>query len=170
MLPEQPVFAAYSTEVRPEWVDYNGHMGDASYGVVLSAANEEVLEVLGMSADYRAATGAALYTVEAHIRYLAECALGDTLRARTIVVDADARRLRLYTELVLEDGRVAATGEVLYLHVNEASGVADMPPDRRASVEAALSAQAGVPRPSHLGAGIALTRAKPGAVTGNGTG
>ena len=152
-------FAAYTSDVRAEWLDYNGHMRDASYSVVLSEANEELLAALGLSADYRAATGASLYTVEGHIRYVAECSPGDTLLARTTVVAADRKRLRLYTEILRGDGRVAVTGEFLYLHVDAVKGVTtDMPPDRCALVESVLSAHADLPRPAHLGAGIAWSR------------
>jgi acyl-CoA thioesterase FadM len=152
-------FAAFTSGVRAEWLDYNGHMRDASYSIVLSEANEEFLAALGLSADYRAATGASLYTVEGHIRYLAECSLGDTLRARTTVVAADRKRLRLYTEILRADGRVAVTGEFLYLHVDAVRGVTtDLPRDRYALVESVVSAHADLPRPAHLGAGIALSR------------
>jgi carnitine 3-dehydrogenase len=134
--------------VRPEWLDYNGHMNDSSYAVVLSAANEQLFEELGLSADYRARTGAALYTVETTIRFLAECTLGQTLSASTTVVEADAKKLRVHTELLHEDGRPAATGDCLYLHVDSTLGrVTPMPAELRARVEEMLAAPAdGTPR------------------------
>jgi acyl-CoA thioester hydrolase len=144
-------FAAYSSEVRSEWLDYNGHMHDASYGIVLSDANEELFAALGLSADYRATTGASLYTIESHIRYLAESSLGQTLRATTIVVTADAKKVRLYTELLRGDGQLVATGEFLYLHVDSALGATTpMPSDRQVRVQEMLSAHADLPRPAHL--------------------
>jgi acyl-CoA thioesterase FadM len=152
-------FATYSSRVPSEWLDYNGHMHDASYGIALSDANEEVFAALGLSADYRATTGASLYTVESHIRYLAECSLGQVLRATSILVAADARKVRLYTELLHDDGRLAATGEYLYLHVDSALGAtAPMPTDRRARVQEMLSDHAGLPRPAHLGLGVGAPR------------
>jgi acyl-CoA thioesterase FadM len=153
-------FSTYSTEVRSEWLDYNGHMHDASYGVVLSDANEELFAALGLSADYRDSAGASLYTVEYHIRYLAECSLGQILRATTILVAADAKKVRLYTELLDEDARLAATGESLYLHVDAARGVTTpMPADRQQRVREMLEAHALVPRPAHLGQGVGAPRA-----------
>jgi acyl-CoA thioesterase FadM len=153
-------FSTYSVEVPSEWLDYNGHMHDASYGVALSDANEELFAALGLSADYRDSAGASLYTVEYHIRYLAECSLGQTLRATTILADADARKVRLYTELLHEDGRLAATGESLYLHVDVANGVTTaMPADRQRRVQELLAAHAGLPRPAHLGQGVGAARA-----------
>ena len=124
-------FTTYSTDVRSEWVDYNGHMNDAAYGIVMSEANEELLVALGLSAEYRATTGAALYTVESRIRYLAECSLGQTLRAATTVAGADAKKLRLHTELLADDGSPVATGDFLYLHVDAALGATAPIPDDR---------------------------------------
>jgi betainyl-CoA thioesterase len=146
-------FAAYSSEVRSEWLDYNGHMHDASYGIVLSEANEELFAALGLSADYRASTGASLYTVESHIRYLAEISLGQTLRATTVVMAADAKKMRLYTELLREDGQVAATGEFQYLHVDSALGATTpMPTDRHIRAQEMVAAHAYLPRrPDHGG-------------------
>lgn len=152
-------FATYRVEVRSEWLDYNGHMHDASYGIVLSDANEELFAALGLSADYRASTGASFYTVECHIRYLAECSLGDVLSASTIVVSADAKKMRLYTELRHDDGRLAATGDSLYVHVDTTHGLtSEMPSDRQRRVQAMSVAHANLPRPPHLGLGVGAFR------------
>jgi len=144
-------FATYSTAVRSAWVDYNGHMNDAAYGIVMSEANEELLVALGLSADYRATTGAALYTVESRIRYLAECSLGQTLRAATTVVGADAKKVRLHTELLADDGSPVATGEFLYLHVDAALGAtAPMPHDRLDRIREILTPDTDPPRPERV--------------------
>lgn len=149
-------FARYRAVVGEEWIDYNGHLNDAGYAILLSEANEVLLADLGLSADYRAKTGRALYTVECHIRYLAECRLGDLVTATSILVSADAKRLRVHTTLARGDETAVATGEHLYLHVDDALGrVTPMPPDRWAAVEALLAAHAGLDRPAHLGKGIA---------------
>jgi acyl-CoA thioester hydrolase len=157
---ERPTpFSTYSTVVREEWLDYNGHMHDASYGIVLSDANEELFAALGLSEEYSATSRASLYTVECHIRYLAECSLGQALRASTIMVAADARKVQLYTELLHEDGRPAATGEFLYLHVDTALGATTaLPADQHDRVQDMLSAHAGLPRPAHLGLGVGAPR------------
>jgi carnitine 3-dehydrogenase / betainyl-CoA thioesterase len=154
-------FARYETVVGQDWIDYNGHLNDAGYAILLTEANEVLLASLGLSADYRAETGRALYTVECHIRYLAECRLGDLLAAVSILVGADAKRLRVHTTLSRGDGTAVATGEHLYLHVDDEAGkVTAMPPDRWAAVEALLTAHAGLERPAHLGKGIAIPEPK----------
>ncbi len=104
-MPEQAwpaqLYARFETAVGQEWIDYNGHLNDAGYAVLLGAANELLLADLGLSEAYRRSTGRALYTVASHIRYLAECKQGDAVSARSLLASADPKRIRLHTELVL---------------------------------------------------------------------
>jgi acyl-CoA thioesterase FadM len=156
-VPDQ--FRRYQAPVREEWIDYNGHLNDAGYAVVLSDANELLLAHLGMSQGYRETTGRALYTAECHIRYLAQARLGDVLSAASMVVSADPKRLRVHTLLSRADGAPIATGEHLYLHVDEAvGGVTPMPADRWAAVGELLAAHAALERPAYLGQGVAASR------------
>jgi acyl-CoA thioesterase FadM len=146
-------FTAYRQKVRPEWLDYNGHLHDASYAIVLSDAHELLFESLGLSADYRASHDASMFTVETHIRFLAECSAGQTLTAATTLVEADHKRMRLHSELAA-DGVLVATGESLYVHVDTRAGRSTpLPADRQARVDAMLAAHAG-PRPAYLGMGV----------------
>ncbi len=153
--PAAAPFRGYRTVVGGEWIDYNGHLHDAGYAVVLSEANEALLAFLGLSAPYRAATGRAMYTAESHIRYLAEVRRGEQIDAASLLVSADAKRLRVHTVLSRAGGTAAATGEYLFLHVDQAAGrVTAMPPDRRRAVQLLAAAHAGLSRPAHLGLGV----------------
>ena len=124
-------FAEYACQVPDAFIDYNGHMNDAAYAQVLTDANELFLDALGMSADYRNATGCALYTVEMNIRFLREVSRGDALTARTLLTSHDDKRIRVGTTIIGSDGQPVATGDSLYLHVDTAKGgVVNVPPDR----------------------------------------
>jgi acyl-CoA thioester hydrolase len=152
-------YSEYRSEVGAEWIDYNGHLNDAGYAIVLSEANEALLAHLGLSEAYRRDTGRAMYTVESHIRFLAEAVRGDVIEAASLLVSADAKRLRVHTVLRRDDGVPVATGEYLYLHVDQAAGgVTAMPPNRWAAVSALLSAHASLDRPAHLGRGVGGSR------------
>ena len=48
--------APYRTRVDAQWIDYNGHMRDAFYSLVISLATDDLMDQLGMDAAYRAAT------------------------------------------------------------------------------------------------------------------
>lgn len=157
-LTNQP-YSAYSAAVRAEWLDYNNHMNDSAYSVVCTEANEVLLEYLGLSAAYRKATGSGMYTVEAHIRFLREVGSSDILRAETLVVDADSKRLRVHTTILVQDGTDVCTGEYIYLHVNQGSGrVIPFPDDRYSAVQAVYVAHQNIARPQHLGRGISFSR------------
>ena len=150
-------FAGYEAYVVEDWLDYNGHMHDASYATVLSDANEVMFEALDLSADYRDRSGAAYYTVDTRIRFLAECSLGQRLTALTTMIAADRKKVRLYTEIYVDVDTLAATGESLYLHVDPSvGGTTPLPDDRWAEVESVLSAHAKLPRSPHLGLGVGV--------------
>lgn len=128
----------YRCAVAQDWIDYNGHMSEAFYVLVFGFATDAVMETLGIDADYRRESDASLYTVEAHVRYLDETSLGDELEVRTTIVGAGAKKLHLAHEMrVIERdspaepaadasgepaGRLAATEEIMALHVSTAGG------------------------------------------------
>ena len=152
------LFQAPAMQVRDEWLDYNGHVTDSAYSVLCAAANEAYLEHLGISADYQRATGCTTYTVEAHLRYLAEVSRGQSVDAEVLLVDSDAKRLRLHTTLSVE-GAPVLTGEYLFLHVDQNEGrVAPWPADRLAVLEVERAEHGVLPRPAHLGLGVAAPR------------
>jgi acyl-CoA thioesterase FadM len=137
-------FETYETTVRDEWVDYNGHLTDWAYAVICSAANEELLDALGLSASYRERTGCATYTVETHLRFLAEVPRGGRLRARSRLVEADAKRLRVRTALVDDSGREVLDAQSLYVHFDQGAGrVVPFPDDRAEILRRTLDAHAG---------------------------
>ncbi|MGO0603394.1 3-hydroxyacyl-CoA dehydrogenase NAD-binding domain-containing protein [Brevibacterium linens] len=108
----------YSTEVAPEWIDYNGHMSEAFYVLVFGFATDQVMDQLGLDAAYRASARASLYTVESHIRYLDEAALGDRLTVVPHLVSAAEKKLHLAYEMYIGD-RLVSTEEIIALHVDQ---------------------------------------------------
>ena len=60
----------YRATLEADWIDYNGHLRDAYYGLVASYAVDAVMDALGLDAAYRADTNCTLYTLEMHIHYL----------------------------------------------------------------------------------------------------
>jgi len=106
------------TYVRPEWVDYNGHMTDYRYLQVFGEATEALYRRVGIDAAYRL-TGRMLYTVDTHIAYLAEAKVNEPLYVTTEVVAVDDKRLKVKHRLYRgRDDTLVATGEQTHLHVN----------------------------------------------------
>ena len=46
----------YRTALAPEWIDYNGHLRDAYYGLIASYACDALMDRLHMDAAYRERT------------------------------------------------------------------------------------------------------------------
>ena len=132
--PADPV--VWTERVRDEWIDYNGHLSEAYYVLVLGHATDAVMESLGLDPAYREAHDASLYTVEAHVRYLEEVPAGSEVEVRSSVVGATDKLLRIWHELRVED-RLRATEEVLGVHVRGGSA-APFPPAVAERVRAAL--------------------------------
>ena len=84
--------------------------------LVFGHATDMVMDAVGLDEGYRAAHDASLYTVEAHVRYLARCRPGRELEVRSSVIGATGKLLRIWHELWVEE-RLRATEEVLGVHV-----------------------------------------------------
>jgi acyl-CoA thioester hydrolase len=108
----------YRTKIDPEWIDFNGHLRDAYYGLILSYAIDELMDHVGLDAAYRARTRCTLYTLEEHIHFLHEVKDSDQLEVRTFILDRD--RKRLHVRCVFGCARVTgpvAVAEAMLLHV-----------------------------------------------------
>ncbi|MGW6025154.1 thioesterase family protein [Streptomyces sp. NPDC055099] len=129
-VPFEPLPPLHRT-VRPEWIDYNGHMSEAFYVLVFGYATDAMMIETGLHEGYRESTGCSLYTVEAHIRYLDDVAEGAHLAVRTRILGADAKKARFTHELyvveepeaaIAPDATPVATTELLALHVDQNAG------------------------------------------------
>ncbi|MGA4838606.1 thioesterase family protein [Streptomyces sp. G45] len=139
-----PGLPLFRETVRPEWIDYNGHMSEAFYVLVFGYATDALMDATGLDAAYRTATGCSLYTVEAHVRYLNDVAEGTELAVRTRVLGVDAKKARFTHEMYAlpaadsgASGPPVATTELLALHVDQGAGRSTPFPD---AVRARLAA------------------------------
>ncbi|HJG80083.1 MAG TPA: thioesterase family protein [Brevibacterium senegalense] len=141
------ILSTYSTRVREEWIDYNGHLSEAYYVLVFGFATDAAMEALGLGEDYREATGCSLYTVEAHVRYVQEVNRDAQLEVRTLVAGSAQKKLHLAHEMRV-DGEVVATEEILGIHVDQTSGRATVLPEatRASAAERTVEAPAWVGR------------------------
>jgi len=134
----QPPLCTWSEPVLDEWIDYNGHLSEPYYVLVLGHATDEVMDTVGLGPAYRETTGASLYTVEAHVRYLDQVGPGELLEARSWVIGATGKLLWIWHEL-WAGGTLRATEEILGLHVDSATAkTTPFPDDVAARIESAL--------------------------------
>lgn len=135
--------------VRPEWVDYNGHLSEAFYVLVFGYATDALMEQVGLDEAYRTRSGCSLYTVEAHVRYLREVGPDAEMTVTSRIVDCSAKKLRICHEMTV-DGITRATEEVLALHVDSTQGRATPFPEPVAAHLAELTE----PAPDYAGRSI----------------
>ncbi len=113
--------------VQDAWIDYNGHLSEAYYVLILGHATDAVMDTIGLGPDYRTANDASLYTVEAHVRYLEEVPSGSDVEVRSSIIGVTAKLVWIWHELWVA-GRLRATEEVVGVHVRGGSS-APMPED-----------------------------------------
>ena len=87
--------ALHRETVRPEWIDYNGHMNVAYYVLAFDHATETLFETLGIGEDYVRAAKCSLFVVDMHVTYEQELVAGDRLRFETQILGHD-QRLHLF--------------------------------------------------------------------------
>ena len=147
----------YRTAVKPEWLDYNGHMNEAFYVLIFSDATDAFMTYAGQDDAYRKRTGHTIYTLETHVMYLLEVGEGETVRVETRLLGLDAKRYRLFHDMFHDEtGDLLATGEHMLLNV-DMNGPKSAPfnDDLRTRLTAVLGAHADLPAPKQAGRSIA---------------
>ncbi|MCG6951843.1 MAG: thioesterase family protein [Betaproteobacteria bacterium] len=151
---EIPVpFAEARAVVRPEWIDYNGHMNVGYFSVVFDVAADAFLEFLGFTQAFRSQYGSTTFALEQHLNFLREVNEGDTLRFEARLLDFDAKRFHFYQEMFrVGDHRPAASCEGLSAHVSTATRrTAPMPQALLERLAAIKQAHAALARPWQIG-------------------
>jgi acyl-CoA thioester hydrolase len=144
----------HETAVAAEWADYNGHMTESAYLLVVGDGADAFFRYVGVDDDYRAA-GRSLFTAETHLRHLGQARTGDRLRLSLHVLGVDAKRLHIAQEISSDSGGVLATAEQLLLHVDLAAGRATPFPAKIAARLVQIRiAHAALPRPGYVGRAI----------------
>ncbi|GGL87215.1 thioesterase family protein [Pseudooceanicola nanhaiensis] len=146
-------------EVRPEWIDHNGHMNMAYYGVLFDKGSSHVYRRIGFGNEYRRAHRHTTFSGEFRVRYLRELKLGDRVRCAFQMLDVGPKSFHYVQELIHSDGWVAATGEELSLHIDQTGPrVAPYPPQIMSALEAIMAEQAHLPRPEFIGQKMGLRK------------
>ncbi|MGN6796320.1 MAG: thioesterase family protein [Streptosporangiaceae bacterium] len=151
--------ALYRATVPDEWVDYNGHMSEWCYLLLVGDAADAFFRFIGIDESYRAA-GRSLYTAETHLHHLHESALGDRLTVPLQLLDVGTKSLHLFHTVRNEaTGEDVATAEQLLVHVDMAAGrVVPMPDELRELLEEIRLAHAALPVPPAVGHVMGIRR------------
>ncbi|MGB0772338.1 MAG: thioesterase family protein [Paracoccaceae bacterium] len=106
----------YTITVKPEWIDYNGHMQDAYYGLVFSYAVDAFQDWVGFDAAYRTATDCTIYLVEEHKYFLREVKESDPLAVQISVLGVSQKVFHLHC-VMQSGGQDVAISELMEMHV-----------------------------------------------------
>mgnify|MGYP003600030411 CR=1 FL=1 len=144
--------------VLQEWTDYNGHLRDANYLLIVSLAGDALLDLIGLDPVGRERTGHSMFTLECHLNYLSELKSGDDVEVRWQLLGADRKRLHLYFSVYKRgQQQPAAVVEQMWLNV-DMSGPKSAPfaPAIQSFVDEYAAAHAQQSRPEYAGRAIAL--------------
>ena len=144
----------HAEPLQDHWLDAYGHLNEAYYLLPFTNANWAILAHFGIGTEYYERTGGAFYTVESHLRYVKELRAPAFMEIESLVLGADAKRVRV-AHVMKVDGSERATFECVMLHFDSKAGrVAPMPEAAQSALKAALSLEL----PSWAGRGISLDK------------
>lgn len=152
----------YTDNVKPEWIDYNGHLNDGYYAVAFGMATENLMAYLNLHTDYLAQTGCTIYTAEAHLSYLRELKDHAPFKVTCQILGFDAKRIHIYQEMFhAEEGYLASSYEAMFLHVDQRIlKTVPMPETIQEHLREIVTSHESLGRPARAGQGISLSAKK----------
>ncbi|HEY7365531.1 MAG TPA: thioesterase family protein [Methylomirabilota bacterium] len=156
-------FDTYRDRVRPEWIDHNQHMNMGYYLVVFDFATDAFLAWLGLDEAHRRERRVTTFCLEAHITYHREVGAEAPLRFTTVLLAHDDKRIHYFHQMYhATEGYLAATNELLSLHVSQATRrSAPMAPEILARLAEIQRAHDALPRAPQVGRVIGLASRPP---------
>ena len=158
--PQGPITLPPRT-VPAEWIDYNGHMNVAYYGMAFDQSLDEFFNsVLGIGANFVRERGMGPYVLQCHTHYLSELLKGEAFRVRVTLLDSDNKRIHVFLEMLRDSElQIAATSEQLIVNVD--LGIrrsTPYPADRQKVIADLCRHHADLPRPPQIGAPLGIRR------------
>ena len=149
---EKAPLQLYSCTVRPDWIDYLGHMNEGYYVVAFSRATDALLDEVGLGKAYREKKNCGMYTVESHVAYLREAHEAAEINFSTVLLGVDAKRIHIFHYMYTGGNESpAATLECVLLHVDQTEKrVTQMPREALMQLERIRAAHAALSIPSQL--------------------
>lgn len=156
-LPANGIVTILNT-VKPEWIDYNGHLNVAYYVMLFDWGLDAFKDVVGITLDHIEREQHSTVALESRIAYHSEAALGDELRADTRVIDFDGKRVHYYQEMFRGD-ELLSSSETLSVSFDTAARRTCLFEDEvRGKYEQLLAAQQSLGRPEWVGRTIGIRK------------
>jgi len=152
----------YRDTVRPEWIDYNGHMNVAYYVLVIDHAMDAFLDYVGLGLDYVKSSNCSTFAMDTRIAYKRELAVDSPIVISAHLVAFDEKLFQTaYTIEHADEGWVSATSEWVGIHVNLTTRrPAPFPDNVRDRLDAVRKAHAGLERASSMSRPFGISTAQ----------
>ncbi|MEM7534932.1 MAG: thioesterase family protein [Chloroflexota bacterium] len=146
--------------VRSEWIDYNNHLNDGFYVVALGYVTDAFMIHIGIDEPYRTSTQCTAYTAELHINYIQELPVHAPIRYTTQLLGYDTKKFHIFHHMYhATEGYLAATNEIMLLHVDQSIGrVVPMPATMVDTLAEIYETHATLPIPAQVGSQIRMKR------------
>ena len=153
-----PPLDIHKATVKPEWIDYNGHLNMAYYVLMFDNATDSFFDLIDLGVSYVNRCQNSAFVLETHVTYLHEVSLGDSLRFTLQLIDADEKRLHYYLEMFhAKHGFLASTSEQVAMHVDLTNRKSKpFPKVMKQQIDILLQAHADLPRPDIVGRSIGI--------------
>lgn len=153
-------FKGSAQQVKPEWIDYNGHFNMAYYNVLFDHCCDEAFQLVGLGPDYVKQRQCSYFTLEAQVNYLRELKAGDVVDLTLQLYDLDEKRIHFFLHMYhAEGGWLSATMESLCMHIDmQQKRACPWPQDVYEKLSAMHAAHKDLPVPSQLGHTIGIIR------------
>ena len=110
-------------EAIPRGWSVGGHIDASRFLLLFDHATDAFRERLGIGRAYGHSCSRAVFVAEAHLTYAKEVRPGDAVRIRTRLLSAAPRKAHVFHEMRRNgDADVAATAELLLIHVDRLDG------------------------------------------------
>jgi acyl-CoA thioester hydrolase len=148
------------TRVKPEWLDYNGHMNAGYYAVAYNEAIEFFLEKIGLGEDIVRKGIGMTFAMECHLTYQHELMENDPIRITAQLLDYNRRLFHFFLRMDhAERGFLASTYEQISLFVDfKTRRAASMPAFAFEKLKRLHKEHRTLPKPPEVGGTIAIRR------------
>ncbi len=125
----------YRGLVKPEWLDYNGHMNLAYYVLAFDYATDEYYKKIGIAESYIKTDKCSMFTLEIDVTYQQELLLGEEFYIRTWLKEYNTKLVHYLHQMYhASNDELVATNECMAVHVDMQSRRSTAFPESKQSI------------------------------------
>ncbi len=147
VIPDASPLELIRVQVKPDWLDYNGHMNVTYYTMTFDQAFDKFQDRMGIGREYVEQEAQSFFALHYNIHYHSEVTRGQTLTVTLQLLEVGEKKIRVMM-IMYADGssNVVATGELLSIHVDMKSRRASaIPKEQREQLDLLLKSHKNLP-------------------------